>query len=70
MTITEKQLERRGFVRKESTFGSYYVLGNWGIVNNFKWQVCNTSTGKPLTTLRYVNTMEELEMLIKESSKM
>ncbi len=67
MKITEEQLERRGFVRKESVFGSYYTLDNFAIVKNVRWQVCNYSTGKPFTTLQYVNTMEELEKMIEES---
>lgn len=67
MMITEEQLKQRGFVRKESKFGSYYVLDNYCLVKNIKWQVCNYSTGNPFSTLQYVNSMEELEKLIKES---
>ena len=65
--ITEDQLLQRGFVRKQSALGFYYVLDNFGIVCNVRWQVCNSDTGEPLSTLLYVNTMEELEKLIGES---
>lgn len=68
MFITEEQLVLRGFVKKQSSFGAYYVLDNFGVVKNFKWQVCNCHTGRPLSTLLYVETMEELEKQISDSS--
>ena len=68
MKITDDLLLRRGFERKESQYGFYYVLGNFGIAKSIKWQPCNVETGEPLSMLLYVENMEELEKMMKETS--
>ena len=64
MMISKEQLLHKGFVCKQSTYGSYYVYGNFGLAGNIKWQLCNPESGEPLSTLLYIETMEDVEKII------
>ena len=66
MKITRNLLLSRGFKKKKSDLGYYYVLGKWALAYSYKWQLCNYETGIPYSELIYVNSMEELDRMIEE----
>jgi len=67
--ITERNLLKSGFEKRKYGDVTFYVKHEFALVQQFKWLPCNIETGEPLNTCIYVNTMEELEELMRMKNK-
>ena len=69
MKITDTLLLEKGFEKKFSKDGFFYVKGKIGVVYNGMWLPCNVDTGVPINTCIRVDSIEDLYKLAKEAGE-
>ena len=60
-SITEKNLLKYGFEKREYGTNVFFAKNEFAVVQNVQWLPYNFETGVPLNTLIYVDTIEELK---------